>query len=95
MPARARVHGAEYFGVALHEHDLCPEGSLEPAAEALEALSAWLDSRVGPSLDCAPPQDVRTVRTAVPLSDRFECAGFAWGCQDCCFNIAKIQRSEP
>lgn len=38
LPAGARP----YFGFALHEHNLCAEGSLEPRQQALDALEAFL-----------------------------------------------------
>lgn len=49
-------HGARHFGVALHEHDLCPPGSLIPAPESLDALAALLDVRVVPSAAVPAPE---------------------------------------
>jgi hypothetical protein len=62
LEAQARAQGADYFGVAMHEHDLCPIGSLEPTPGALEALGQWLDSRVGPSRSCVPLREPRSDR---------------------------------
>lgn len=41
--------GALAFGAALHEHDLCAPGRLDPLPSALDALAALLDARVQPS----------------------------------------------
>jgi sirohydrochlorin ferrochelatase len=49
LEAQAASHGAAWFGVALHEHDLCPPGSLVPNAAALDALGSYLDDRVQPA----------------------------------------------
>ena len=70
LEGRAALQGAQYFGAALHEHDLCPEGSLEPRLESMEALAAYLDERVRPALDCAPITEERPLRSSEPLSDR-------------------------
>jgi hypothetical protein len=40
LPAEARP----YFAFAIHEHNLCPEGSLRPLQQALDALEAFLRS---------------------------------------------------
>ncbi len=80
----AGEHGARWFGLALHEHDLCPAGSLTPADGALETLASFLDARVVPALEIAdaeerppstaprhPPSDhrVRLARLAGRLGD--------------------------
>lgn len=46
LEAQAARQGARWFGLALHEHDLCPPGSLSPREAALEALAGYLDDRV-------------------------------------------------
>jgi len=46
----AGEHGARWFGLALHEHDLCPPHDLRPSPRALEALGSFLDARVVPAL---------------------------------------------
>ena len=64
----AADHDAEWFGFALHEHDLCTPGSLELRPEALEALAGYLDERVVPALDV--PSDLREgSRSRLPLGD--------------------------
>ena len=49
---RAFEQGAEYFGVAFHEHDLCSSGSLTLTREALDGLRAYLDERIRPAAEC-------------------------------------------
>ncbi|MDP7110624.1 MAG: hypothetical protein QGH45_01605 [Myxococcota bacterium] len=55
LEGMARDQGAAWFGAALHEHDLCPPGSLEPAEACLDALATYLDPRVGPAAPLAIP----------------------------------------
>jgi hypothetical protein len=70
LEQRAADQGAAYFGLALHEHDLCPPGSLKPSRSSLEALSSWLDARVVPSMSCLGEVQARPLRSSRPLSDR-------------------------
>ena len=56
-----------YFSFALHEHNLCPEGSLEPRQEALDALEAFLSQhRVVPSGELAAGHREPTLDRAAP-----------------------------
>ena len=62
--------GSAFFGVALHEHDLCPPGLLSPSQDALDAFAGYLDARVRPSAAAAalaPPPVPRG--DARPLPD--------------------------
>ena len=70
LEQRAFEQGAEYFGVAFHEHDLCAPGSLKPTSEAIEGLRDYLDARIRPSAECLKSNAPIPVRDAKPLSDR-------------------------
>jgi len=65
----AASHGAAWFGLALHEHDLCAAGSLAPRTESLDALAEYLDERVVPALGI--PEGLREgTRRRLPMGDR-------------------------
>ena len=68
LEATASDHGAEWFGFALHEHDLCTPGSLELRQDALEALAEYLDERVVPTLG-VPGELQEGNRSRIPLGD--------------------------
>ena len=73
LEAQAEDQGARWFGVAMHEHDFCEAGSLDPRSESLDAFSAFLDRRVQPSLEVCPTSrdgGAPTRLTGRPLSDR-------------------------
>lgn len=73
----AATQGARWFGLALHEHDLCPPGSLHPTPDALAGLATLLDARVQPAaavarrlaLDTPPPSAPTITRTRAHLGD--------------------------
>ena len=69
---QAEDHGAHWFGVALHEHDFCEPGRLEPKPESLTSFTEYLDRRVLPSLSVSGPSDgsFRTNGAVKTLSDR-------------------------
>ena len=46
----AGEQGAAWFGLALHEHDLCHPDTLTPDPDALAAFFGYLDSRVVPAM---------------------------------------------
>lgn len=64
LEAQAAAQGARWFGLALHEHDLCPPGSLTPREASLEALADYLDERVQTALSVARGLDTGSPRTA-------------------------------
>ncbi|MFT4975323.1 MAG: hypothetical protein ACI8S6_001210 [Myxococcota bacterium] len=69
--AQAVALGAAWFGLTLHEHDLCAPGTLTLRPSALDALASYLDGRVvtsrkATSTGAPPPLAV----AARPPSDR-------------------------
>jgi hypothetical protein len=68
LEATAAAHGAAWFGLALHEHDLCPPHDLRPLDSAMAALGSYLDERVVPALSVLdePPADRRTAWIPMP-----------------------------
>ncbi len=70
LESAAEVQGAGWFGLALHEHDLCLPGTLTPDPDAIDALMSYLDARVVPAMSVpvalAPPSAPRRP----PPSDR-------------------------
>jgi len=74
--AQATAQGARWFGVTLHEHDLCAPGTLEPRPAALDAFCRLLHARVVPSRLAvsvgAPP--LRPVPAHMPSDRRIRMA---------------------
>ena len=70
LETMAAAQDAAWFGLALHEHDLCQPGTLTPDPQALAALASYLDPRVvtSMSIDLALPPPERP--TQPPPSDR-------------------------
>lgn len=70
LESAAEAQGAAWFGLALHEHDLCLPGTLTPDPQAIAALLSYLDDRVVPAMsvpvDIPPPPPARRP----PPSDR-------------------------
>jgi hypothetical protein len=70
LRAQAEAQGASYFCVALHEHDICAPGELEPSAEALDALADMLGPDVLPAEQLGPaPLAPAAQRLPAPLFD--------------------------
>jgi len=76
LERQAQSQGAAWFGLALHEHDLCAPGSLRLEPGRLDALGRFLDARVGPVAPLAevsaaspgsPPEAPPRVSTAGPV----------------------------
>jgi len=67
--AAAEFHGAAWFGAALHEHDLCVPGTLEPDPTALDALASYLDPRVIPALQVPVAHRTEPSPRRRPLGD--------------------------
>ena len=70
LETRAARHGARWFGLALHEHDLCGPGELRPRSASLDALASFLDGRVVPALRAAPDLPEISSHAERPPSDR-------------------------
>ena len=84
LEAAAAQQGAQWFGLALHEHDLCLPGTLTPDPAALDAFCRYLDARVVPAMavpvalsrpatvPTRPPSDrhIKAVRAAGMLTAR-------------------------
>ena len=70
LESMAEAQGAVWFGLALHEHDLCLPGTLTPDPDALHAFFDYLDERVVPAmsipLNLQPPAPL----SQPPPSDR-------------------------
>ena len=70
LEAAAAAQGAAWFGLALHEHDLCLPGTLTPDPQAIDALATYLDPRVVPSMSIDLALSPPLTTTLRPPSDR-------------------------
>jgi hypothetical protein len=93
LEATAAAQGAAWFGLALHEHDLCQPGTLTPDTQAIQALASYLDHRVVPSMSVplALPAPERLSRP--PPSDRHIKAVRAVGLVG--RHVSKVRRMLP
>lgn len=70
LEASAAAHGAAWFGAALHEHDLCLAGTLDPDPAAVDTLASYLDGRVIPALEVPGIHGAVPPAARRPLGDR-------------------------